>query len=190
MNANLRQISLVFAWVIFVSAGQLSAQQKAVDVWDVLGSYSCSKWGVDAPPEKLFLLPNKKWTRDAPFAPSFSHLEWVSVHQRGLSFMLPYIFPDGIYTVESGDVKLYKVGPIEYLEDMRSLRPRFHLLKFDRPSALPPEKTTQSMELIKSFSFDQTSGRLTEILPVDSLEQPFRCQQMPLFTEDSFWPAR
>lgn len=188
MNASVRQIGVAFAFVVLIAAGQLAAQQKSIDVWDVLGSYSCSKWGADAPPEKLFFLPNEKWTRGSPFVPSVSGWEWISVRTRHISFLVPYAAPDGIYTVEAGEVRLYKLGWIVNPQDLRSLQPRFHLLSLERPSALPSEETTQTVELIKRFSFDQTSRQLTEILPIDGIEQPFRCQQMPLFTEDGFWP--
>jgi hypothetical protein len=187
MNAPIRRLSSTFL-LAFVCIGslQLAAQQKAIDTWGVLGSYTCSKWGDDASSTRLFLLPNENWTQIAPFEFSSSGLEWYGARFRNMHLRLAAFRPEGVFTVELGIVKLYNVELID-ASDMRSLRPmprEKSPVKFDRPAALSPEPAAvQVLTLVERFSFDQTSGQLTEVLPLDSIKQPLRCQQKPLFTE-------
>ncbi len=52
-----RSMVLLFALIcIFISPLSAQMTAKSIDTWDVLGSYTCSVWGSDAPPAKLFLL--------------------------------------------------------------------------------------------------------------------------------------
>lgn len=186
-----RSLTVLFA-LICLLISPLSAQMKAVDTWDVLGSYSCSLWGSDAPPAKLFLLPNGRWNRVAPFEFSFSNLTWISVRTRNVQFNLPYSFNlDGMFTVESGVIKLYNLefldlpsGPQNGLVQNYRWKAPFQI---ERPAALPPERPAgQAMILVETFNFDPSSGQLTEVLPLDSIQQPLRCQQKPLFTDTTF----
>ncbi len=195
MNDRVRHRSLILLFaLICIFISPLSAQMKAktIDTWDVLGSYTCSLWGSDAPPAKLFLLPNERWNRIAPFEFSSSSLQWISVQTRNVQFNLPYSFDlEGIFTVESGIIRLYNVelfdlpsGPQNGLVRIVRWKGPFEI---ERPSALPPEPpVAHAMALVETFSFDPTSGQLTEVLPPDSIQQPLRCQQKPLFTDSNF----
>ena len=62
------------------------------------------------------------------------------------------------------------------------------LMKIERPSALPPPRQRKiwATMLVQSFRFDPVLGQLTEVLPVDSMRLPVRCDQHPLFSGDLF----
>ncbi len=93
--------------------------------------------------------------------------------------------------MESGVIRLYNVelfdlpsGPQNGLVRSYRWKGQFEI---ERPSALSPERPAgHAMALVETFSFDPTSGQLTEVLPIDSIQQPLRCQQKPLFTDSSF----
>jgi hypothetical protein len=61
-------------------------------------------------------------------------------------------------------------------------------VKIERPSALPapPQTKVWATVLVQSFRFDRNSGQLTEVLPLDSVRLPIRCDQHPLFTGGLF----
>ena len=190
--SKVRRSQWRFLFLILLFTFPACAQQRAIDVWDVLGDYTCTVPGSDAATEKLFLLPDLRWDRVAPFTLLPLRMNWVTVQTRGWHGRLPFVFaPQGIFKVKADVVELYNVELVEdgYAARVGSLEnPLVHrLLAIERPSALPPrqQKVWASL-LVQSFRFDQVLGQLTEVLPIDSIRLPVRCDQHPLFTGDLF----
>lgn len=181
-----------FLFLLLVSTFPARAQQRAIDTWDVMGDYTCTRPESDAPAEKLFLLPDMRWDRVPPFTLLPLHIGWVSVQTRGWRGRLPFALdPQGVFKVRSDVVELYYAELVDegYAVYMGSFRnPFFHgLMKIERPSALPPpQQQLWATSLAQSFRFDPFSGQLTEVLPIDSTRLPVRCDQHPLFTAELF----
>ncbi|HEY7405860.1 MAG TPA: hypothetical protein VIB39_20210 [Candidatus Angelobacter sp.] len=154
--------------------------------WNVVGAYTCVAPLTDEPPQSLYLLPDMQWDLASPFTPKAVHTEKIDVRSRAWRGKLAYaLLPPGLFSFESGVVRLYNTETLEVGRDGNIHIGRLRSLTegLSRPSALSPPPPTEFLAqmLIVAFQFDERSQQLIEVLPSDSTRLPVRCQRGPLF---------
>ena len=169
----------------------ISAQQQADNPWDVIGGYVCSQTDGNSALEKLYLLPDMTWSRNAPFT-SFAAMEHPSY---SYSFRQPENLPDRMLTVTMRRrMDSYKMMEDEWVRVLflyAEWKPRvfgyagstlrLYTVEKPRRRSLLGRPELSGMVLFSELGVDPVSHDLIETHALIGRQSSLRCRRESLF---------